>query len=201
MSVIQDFGVNGSFGVTVGGTGTTVKYFPAPLGPSIGVAPAAPSTTNMFSMLKVPGQNRLNGTFFTVNVVGNFISPTGGGGDTGTVKLYAVTATVAGTYVITSIATTTGATLAAGTAQSFAIKASLFGDSTSGKVGGSYSPYLQGALGTAATTDAVLSNINFNTGNVLLPGSAPFGLVVGVTFSTGTASNSATLTEFNIDAA
>lgn len=201
MSVIQDFGVNGSFGVTVGGTGTSVKYFPAPLGASIGSNAAVPSTTNMASMLKVPGQNRLNGQNFTVNVTGNMLSPTGGGGDTATIALYGVTCTTAGTYVITSIATTASATLAAGTAQSFAIKAVLFGDTTSGKVGGSYAPYLQGVLGTSATTSAVLSSVNFNSGNVLLPGSAPFGLVVGITFGTGTASNTATLTEFSIDAA
>jgi len=200
MSIIADFQLNGSAGSTVGGTGTTAKYFPRLLGPSIGVAPAVLSTTNATGMLAVPGQNRLNGTFFTVNVVGEMLSPTGGGGDTATVKLYGVTCTTAGTYTLTALATTASATLEAGTAQSFAIKTTLYGDSTSGIVGGNYSPYLQGVLGTSATTTNVLSSINFNTGNALLPGSAPFGLGVEITFGTGTAANSATLYQFNINA-
>jgi len=76
----------------------------------------------------------------------------------------------------------------------------LFGDSTSGVVGGNYTPYLQGVQGTAATTTNVLSSINFNTGNALLPGSFPFGLGVEITFGTGTAANVANLTQFNINA-
>jgi len=91
MSNILDFGVNGSFGSKVGGTGILVKYFPRPLGPSIGVAPLTPSATSAVGALLIPGGNVLNGQQFDVLATGSYGSDTGDPSGTVQVALYAVT--------------------------------------------------------------------------------------------------------------
>ena len=75
----------------------------------------------------------------------------------------------------------------------------LFGDTSSGIVGGRYIPMVAGVLGTTATTTNVLTSINFNTGNSLM-NNAPFGLVVGVTFGQSFAANAANLYQLTIEA-
>ena len=75
--------INGANRVTVGGLGTTVKFFPPAPGASIGVAGAG------YGFVFMPGSNRLNGQRMTILATGNFKS----GGDVTspavTVGLYA----------------------------------------------------------------------------------------------------------------
>lgn len=203
MSVIADFQCSGQFPAAVGGTGITVKYFPRILGPSIGVAPVTPSATSPVGMLVVPGQNVLNGQNFIVRAVGTFGNDSGDPSGTVKVALYAVTGTLAvPVYTqLSTIATTVPLVPGVG---NWMIVTSLYGDSSSGLVGGNYTPFVNGVLGTAATTTSVLTGINFNTGNPGFGGvggvgaGTPFGLVIGVTFGTSDATNKASLTQFQI---
>lgn len=200
MSVISDFQVSGGNPSTVGGTGTAVKYFPRTLGPSIGVAPSTPSSTSPVGMLPVPGDNRLNGQFFRIQTAGNIIAGAAAGSETASVQLYAVTGTLAApTY--TSIATTGTITPPVdGVERSWAITATLYGDTLSGLVGGSYVGFNNGVAGSATSTTAVLSGINFGEGNTGFGHGIPFGLVVGVTFSVSNSANSAKMYQLQLSA-
>jgi hypothetical protein len=200
MSNVLDFQVSGAFPSKVGGTGTTVKYFPRPIGPSIGVAPSTPSSTSAVGSLFLPGQNTLNGQQISVLATGSFGSDTGDPSGTVTVKLYAVTGTLTAP-VYTALASTTAFAPTFNAAESWALNVNLYGDSNSGVLGGEYSAYVQGALNhsTPATTDNVISGLNFNTGNPALSQGAVMGLVVGVTFGTSDASNTASLFQFTIE--
>src|SRR5579863_9527474 len=105
MSNVLDFQVSGAFPSKVGGTLTTVKYFPRPLGPSIGVAPSTPSSTSAVGALLLPAANVFQGQQFNVIASGFYGSDTGDPSGTVTVQLYAVTGSAASpTY--TSLATT-----------------------------------------------------------------------------------------------
>jgi hypothetical protein len=75
MSVIANFGVDGSNPSRVGGLGTGIKYFPRILGPSLGVPPSTPSATNATGQLVVSNfNNELNDSQFTVRLAGNVFS-------------------------------------------------------------------------------------------------------------------------------
>jgi hypothetical protein len=213
-----DFSVSGLFPSKLGGTGTSIKYFPRLLGPSIGASPATPSATNATGALFMPPASVLNGQMFNVIAVGEFGNDTGDPSGTVTVRLQIVTPNAStGSYVVSPVYTTicsTGAVVPSpfGIVNTWAIKASLYGSSLSGIVGGSYFAYQNGALvaSTPKSTDTTVSGINFAGGAVPAslaaatggPGTvgaqAPFGLVVGVTFGTSDASNTASLYEFAI---
>ena len=194
MSVINDFLVNGLNPSTVGGSGTTVKYFPRLLGSSIGVESGAPSASSAAGQLVVNGNNALNGQWFNV-LVG--VGITGGAADssvTAKVSLYANTAALGAAPSYTEIATTGLFTQPLElTEYEVGLKVSLFGTTGSGIVRGIQSGvYGANNLAAAALTNN-LSGINFGS-------QAPFGLVVGVTFSSSDASNSAKLYQFQIAA-
>jgi hypothetical protein len=200
MSNVLDFGVVGAFPSKVGGTGTAVKYFPRPLGPSIGVAPTTPSSTSAAGALLLPAANVYNGQQISVLASGSFGSDTGDPSGTVTVKLYGVTGSLT-SPVYTALAATTAFVPTFAAAESWAIEATLYGDSNSGVLGGSYSSYVQGALNNSSpkTSDSVISGLNFNTGNPALAQGAVLGFVVGVTFGTSDASNTASLFQFTIE--
>ena len=194
MSVINDFLVNGLNPSTVGGSGTTVKYFPRLLGSSIGVESVAPSASSAAGQLVVNGNNALNGQWFNV-LVG--VGITGGAADssvTAKVSLYANTAALGAAPSYTEIATTGLFTQPLElTEYEVGLKVSLFGTTGSGIVRGIQSGvYGANNLAAGALTNN-LSGINFGS-------QAPFGLVVGVTFSSSDASNSAKLYQFQIAA-
>ena len=197
MSVIVDFQVNGLFPSNVGGTGTSVKYFPRVLGPSIGVAPSTPSASSAVGQLVVPANGVLNGQHFKVKAAGNVLPFTGGG--TYNVQLFANTGTVA-TPSYTAIASTGAITLAQATRSNWALDVSLMGDSVSGQVGGNYSAFTNNANNKAQVTlDAGLTGISFTAGQSGPQGNdIAFGLVVGVTFNTSLASNAASLYQFQV---
>ena len=200
MSNVLDFGVNGQFGSTVGGLGTSVKYFPRPLGPSIGVAPSTPSSTSAVGALFLPAQNVFNGQQFNVLASGSFGNDSGDPSGTVTVQLYAVTGSLASpTY--TSIATT-GAMTPFYTVQTWGISAELVGTSKAGANGlliGAYSGFLRGSVVAPTTVTNIVTGLDFNAGNPALQQGAVLGFVVGVTFGTSDATNTATLNEFTIE--
>lgn len=193
--ILNDFQVNGLFPSSVGGTGTTIKYFPRPVGvgSTFNTPSTAPSSSSASGQLVVPGNNELNGQQFTVQASGTIGNDTGDPSGTFDVTVYANTGTVtAPNYIV--LATTGIFTPTIPGAQSWAIRINLEGDSLSGLCGGDYAAYVNGAKqGTPPTATAVLSGINFAS-------ASPFGLVVGVQFGTSDASNKATLTQFSIGA-
>src|SRR5215472_12462330 len=91
---IANWLINGANPVTVGGTGTTAKYFPAPSGNFTAGASVAPSSTNATGQLPVPGGNRVNGTTFNIRAAGNFEVGSGGACPNVTIEIVANTGTV-----------------------------------------------------------------------------------------------------------
>ncbi len=191
MSVINDFQVNGLFPSTVGGSGTAIKYFPRLLGSSIGVDSVAPSATSAAGQLVVNGNNALNGQWFDVFAGGDVVSGAADSSVTVEVALYANTGTVTSPSY-TKIATTAAQTASlTGTSYNWSIKCALFGTTASGVVRGTQYSILGTTQSALASLTANLSGINF--GNA-----TPFGLVVGVTFGSSDASNSAAMNQFQI---
>jgi len=204
MQVVADFQVNGLFPATVGGTGTTVKYFPRNVASAAGAswvaAPATPSSTSPVGALWVPGDNKLNGQHFRVNVSGSAIAGASAGSETVTFGLYAVTGSLASpTYtLLNSSAVLTPAV--DGVQHNFSIVADMFGNTDSGIVGGSQYTVIDNTVTATAALASSLTGINFGSGNTSLYQAAPFGLVVGVTFSVSNSANAAKLYQFNIEA-
>jgi hypothetical protein len=200
MSNVLDFQVSGAFPSKVGGTGTTVKYFPRPIGPSIGVAPSTPSSTSPVGALLLPANNVYQGQQMNVVASGFFGSDTGDPSGTVTVQLYVVTGSVASpTY--TSIATT-GAITPFFANEPWGINAELIGASNNGANGlllGAYEAYIRASVTAPTILTSIVSGLDFNAGNPALAQGAVLGFVVGVTFGTSDASNKAALTEFTIE--
>jgi hypothetical protein len=193
MSVINDFQVNGLFPSVVGGIGTSVKYFPRILGTAgpNGGQSVAPSATSAAGQLVVPGNSELNGQWFSVAVGASYGSDTGDPSGTVELALYANTGSVSSPSY-TKIATTGAKAPNLAAAGQAALYVQLFGDSKSGLVRGiqeSINP--DGTVTTSAALTANLSGINMGA-------ALPFGLVVGVTFATSDASNTASLYQFQI---
>jgi hypothetical protein len=183
--------IQGAFPSTVGGTGTTRKYFPNVPGPSIGVSNLTPSSTNAKGQLNVLGSNKLNGQVFTIDVVGAVsIDPTISCPAI-TIDLQANTGTLASpTY--TTIATTGAVTAGNFDGEPFRISANFSGDSISGQLQGTYSALFNGSLvNSTPKASTTLSGLNFVTEPV-------FGLVVGVTFSVSGTNNLAYLYQFTL---
>lgn len=200
MSNVLDFGVNGQFGSSVGGLGTTVKYFPRPLGPSIGVAPSTPSSSSAVGALFLPAQNVFNGQQFNVLASGNISDAAGDPSSTVTIQLFAVTGSLSSpTY--TSLATTGSITVAYPN-EPWGLNVELVGSSVSGANGlliGSYQAYKNGSVTAPTTVTNVVTGLDFNAGNSALQQGAVLGFVVGVTFGTTFAGNIARLNEFTIE--
>jgi len=198
MSNPLDFQVSGAFPSKVGGTGTTVKYFPRPIGPSIGVAPSTPSSTSAAGSLFLPAQNVYNGQQFNVIASGSWGNDTGDPSGTVTIQLYAVTGTFTAP-VYTSIATSGSLTANFVGAEPWGLSAELLGDSDSGVLTGAYEAYNRDAITAATVITSRITGLNFNTGNPALQQGAVLGFVIGVTFGTSDASNKATMYEFSIE--
>jgi hypothetical protein len=201
MSNVLDFGVSGAFGSKVGGLGTAVKYFPRPLGPSIGVAPSTPSSTSAVGSLFLPAQNTFNGQTFNIYASGSFGSDSGDPSGTVTVQLYAVTGSLASpTY--TSIATTAAITPFYAI-EPWGIEVELLGASVNGANGlllASYSNIKRANTTQSLTAQTtIVTGLDFNAGNPALQQGAVCGFVVGVTFGTSDATNTATLNEFTVE--
>ena len=214
MFIIQDFGVNGQFPSTVGGTGTAVKYFGRNAAFAAGAtwtSPATPSSTNANGALIVPADNKLNGQLLEVVASGAF-KPSSAitSSETVTVALYAVTGTLTSPTYTKIAGCGAFAPGVDGIWYNFSIDAVLQGNNDSGIVGGSYTAVVNNSFSNTAGTnaqvalDASLTGIVFGQSGVVnaVPGAlgGPFGLVVGVTFSQSDAANSAKLYDFSISA-
>lgn len=206
MSVYQDFQVSGAVQSVVSGVGATVKYFPRPNGFSIGAQAATPSATNATGQLGVSsalptrdafrGQtsnSKLLGQMFRVVLAGQINQASGG---TSTVALYANNGSIFNdgspvnpgpNYVqIASTGAQSGN-------QPWMIEADISltfsGGFTGGLIVGQYSAMFAGAFHNTNNTNSwvVLDSQN----------NSPF-FVVGVTFGTSNAANSASLYQFQI---
>jgi hypothetical protein len=201
MSNVLDFQVNGLNPSTVGGLGTTVKYFQRILGtngPNSGPNTNI-SATNASGALFLPAAGVFEGQSFNVIASGDAGSDTGDPSGTVDVELYAVTGTAAAP-VYTAIAGT-GATAPTYTnAEPWSIQATLVGTTNSGMLTGSQEVVLGGAVVHAAViVTTPIIGLNFKTGNVALRQGAVLGFVVGVTFGTTNSTNTASLYEFTIE--
>ena len=185
----------------MGGTGTAVKYFPRPLGPSIGVAPTTPSSTNAAGALFLPAQNVYNGQQTNLLVSGSFGSDTGDPSGIVTIQLFAVTGSLAAP-VYTALASTGAVTPTFGAAYPWYLDVILEGDTNSGILQGTYTAVVRNVIVNSAqpkALDNTISGLNFNTGNPALAQGAVLGFVVGVTFGTSDATNTASLFQFTIE--
>jgi hypothetical protein len=194
MSVINDFLVNGLNPSTVGGSGTAVKYFPRLLGNSIGVQSVAPSATSSAGQLVVNGNNALNGQWFTIRVGAGLIGGAADSSVTAKLSVYANTAAIGAAPSYTEIATTGLFTQPLELSElEVGLNVALFGTTGSGIVRG----IQNGVYGANNLAAGALTN---NLSGISFAGQAPFGLVVGVTFSSSDASNSAKLYQFQLTA-
>lgn len=210
MQVIQDFGVNGAFPSTVGGTGTAIKYFGRNAAFAAGAtwtSPATPSSTSAAGALIVPGDLKVNGQVLDIVASGAFLPSSAiTSSETVSVGVYAVTGTQSAP-VYTLLADLNGG-FAPGTDgiwYNFYFDIELQGNNRSGIVGGMYTSVVNN---TVERNNVQLQNslTGISYGNITnsnaQPGSlgGPFGLVVGVTFSQSDAANKAELYEFSISA-
>jgi hypothetical protein len=219
MSNTLDFGVNGQLASKVGGTGTTIKYFPRLIGingssigasglggvsgssvaaPLFGTSPSTPSTTSAIGALFVPAANVYQGQQMDLVVSGNVGSDTGDPSGTANVQIQAVTGSLfAPTY--TTIASTGANGLTFSSAEPFTFDITLVGDTTSGFLTGFYTSLIGATVKSPVILDNIIAGLNFGSGNASLQQGAVFGLVVGVTFGTSDASNKASLTQFTME--
>lgn len=196
--------INGVNPVTVGGAGTSIKFFPMAPGASIGVA----SVKNGF--LFVPGNGEANAQKLSIRASGNLtIGTPSGASPAVTIALYPVTFTngnpadsnpsaigLTSTASIKATAIVSQTFAAASDLAGFypwQLSVDLVGDSLSGlvqQVRGDID--IDGVAGTfTAGLVTGLSSINFSN-------PAPFGLVVGVTFSVSDNNAAANMYQFDL---
>jgi hypothetical protein len=205
MSVVQDFQVSGVLQSVVSGLGSTVKYFPRP-NVSTGNQALTPSATNATGQLGISsalptreafrGQtsnSKLLGQMFRVVLAGQINQASGG---TSTVALYANNGSLFNdgspanpgpSY--TKIASTGPQSGNQGWMIEADISLTFSGGFTGGLIVGQYSAMFGGAFHNTNNTNpwVVLDSQN----------NSPF-FVVGVTFGTSNAANSASLSQFQI---
>lgn len=192
----------------VSGTGTTVKYFPRPIGQSLTSGqPTTPNTSNPTGALWVPVGPQFGGKQLNIVASGNFGSDSGDPSGTVTVSLYPVTGTFAnpvygvGTGGSNYIATT-GTITPFYAVEPWTLSATLFSDSSAGNADGmligSYTASIRGQIVQPATVPNILTGLDWTNGNPALMKGSVLGFVIGVKFGTSDASNVARMTEFSI---
>ena len=146
------------------------------------------SNANLAALVAVPGSKRLEGRKFNCRATG--VCTTSGAAVT-VQPLLAVGSSpnIANDTIIAQPAATTVAT----TSCPWTIEASLTFDSTSGKLTGQFTSNVNNAVGAPAALATVITGLNGATDPV-------FNLIVGITFSTASTGNIATLTEFVLEA-
>ena len=190
--VIAQLLVGGASPVTVGGTGTSAKYFPAVPGASIGVASAN------VGYVYIPGNSAVNGQTLYVDVCGSYtLDPTDSSSPTVLIELVGTKNPTAASPTYTVLATT-GSVSSSGigvASDNFNIGLRMFGDSVSGLVSGVYTAVMNNALKSSPPTIITnpLTGVNFAANE-------PFALAVRITFSVTGAANSASLYQFDLSA-
>jgi len=200
---IVNWQVSGPFPVTVGGTGTTAKYFPAPSG-LINTTGTAPSSSSAAGQLPVPGGNRLNSQQFTIKATGNFEVGSGGACPNVLLEVVANTGTVSSpTYTVLANSGEITAQNLTGTFYDWAFELNCNGSNGSGTLQGSYRCIVDGTVvnSTPKALDHTLTGLVFGptTSTPNQTGTDPvFGVLVRVTFSVSETGNSANMYEFAI---
>src|ERR1700679_4174495 len=146
MSFLVGYQVNGSSPSSVGGTGTTVKYFPNLLGPSIGVGPLTPSATSAVGQLVIPNINTANGQHIHVDAVGYINTTAGISCPNVTIALYAQTSAVLTSPTYTTLATTGAVAAGSFLNEPWALSVDLWGDTDSGIVYGQQNAFYNGLI-------------------------------------------------------
>ena len=193
MNCTSDFQVTGLNPSVVSGATSGIQYFPRVLGASIGVQSVAPSATSSLGQLGCPGDGKYEGKLFEVHVAGVLVPGTGDPSATATISISANSKGfgVAPSYTVIATSAAIAVTPSIDTPQNFFFKLKLLGNSASGIVFGTQESEVVTTYISPAVLTANLSGIN-------MQGNAPFGLVVGVTFSTANSLNVAKLTQFQI---
>ncbi len=205
MQTVSNLLLNGNTPVTVGGTGTTAKFFPAFPGPSINVA------SSKVGYIYPQGNNASNNQKLHVIVCGNVTVDPTIACPTFRVELVATKDYLIAAPVYSSIADSTaeapGEISGDATAtQPWTIDSWLQVDGTGTVMQGYSFIQVGGELDVVPTVGAGLSNtflINGGAGQGMIggpePGSAPFALAVRVTFGTSGAGNSASMYQFALE--
>jgi hypothetical protein len=203
---INNWQISGSNPVTVGGTGTTAKYFPAPSGNFTAGASIAPSSTNASGQLAVPGRSILNGQSFDIIATGNYEVGSGGACPNVLIEVVANTGTITSpTYTVIMTSGQVTAQNLTGTWYDWNFIATVNGTTQSGLLTGLYTAVVDGSV---VRNNVALTNTL--TGLAYGPTAAQnqssnqtttdpvFGLLVRVTFSVSEPGNSANMYQFGI---
>jgi len=204
--VVADFQVSRANPSVVGGTGSSVKYFPKAIGASLTSAASTPNANNATGALWLPAGPSTDGRLLHISAVGSYGYDGGDASGTVNIELYGVTGSLTSpTYTV--LASTNAQTPLLDT-DSWAFSVELYGDNQSGLLGGSYFAYHNGQVISGkggVSTDNVLTGLGFELPNSSYAYTPPLirgavcGFVVGVTFGTSSAFNTATMTQFIIE--
>lgn len=207
MQTIANLLLNGNTPVTVGGTGTTAKFFPPVPGPSINVNSTA------VGYVYPPANNAANNQLLHVMACGNVTPDPTIACPTFRVELVATKDYTVAAPVYVSIFDSTADALGEQTGEATAtqpwhINGWLQVDGT-GTITQGYAMVMIGddadlvypALGARGLSNAFLINGGVGQGmiNGVKPGSAPFALAVRATFGTSGAGNSASMYQFALE--
>lgn len=206
MGVIKSYQINGANPVTVGGAGTTIKYFSNAPGANVWNSGATgvntgissqfngltPSSTSNGGGLQIPGNAELNGQRFLLSASGNILFGAGEASTTGKVGLYLSfdlpTATSPTYNTLIELTLTNQAV--DGVYYPWYLNAELEGDTQSGILQIVKSGAINGTV-TTSTQVTALTGANFSND----PGMTA---VVGVTFGASNAGNSANLFQLQV---
>lgn len=198
MAIFSNYQINGSNPVTVGGTGTTAKYFPQPSGNFTSGVSTTPSSTNATGQLAVHGDNTVNGQLFYITAAGDFEVGNGGACPSVTIDIQANTGT------LTSPTYTTIATTGAITAQTntnllypWFLQVVAVGTTGAGTLSGNFYGSVDNTNVNLTALSNVLSGLDFSGATSKIPGTV-FGLVARVTFSVSEPGNKANLYQFSV---
>jgi hypothetical protein len=205
MQTVSNLLLNGNTPVTVGGTGTTAKFFPPLPGPSINV------NSTKVGYVYPQGNNASNNQKLHVMACGNVTVDPTIACPTFRIELVATKDYLIASPVYVSIADSTaeapGEISGDATAtQPWSIDAWLQVDGTGTVMQGYSFIQVGGELDVVPTVGAGLSNtflINGGVGQGMIngpePGSAPFALAVRATFGTSAAGNTASMYQFALE--
>jgi hypothetical protein len=194
MQTIVRYSVNGQNPATVGGLGFAAKYFSNRPGPSPTTNNSTPNANQAIAQLSVPGSNRVNGMVFNLIAAG-YASVDGDGY---TFQPFVVANNPPSTVLFQTtyhqfILPTAVALATPGVVYQWRLIATLFGDSSSGLLSGSYTSSI-GPSNSASGATTTLTGVDFVVPNPAV------GLVCGVLFGTTGVNNTASLTQFEIQA-
>jgi hypothetical protein len=211
MATVEQYLVSAAFPSVVGGTGTTIKYFNSNPPQSLwntGVSGvntpissaqlgATPSSTSAL------GQLSFDSVAFKLQGGRFYMYASGSATATGTPTITATVQINTGTIASPSYATFLGGTASSAVVTTvplgWSMSGDLYFDPTSGTLSGFQEwTYAQGAGGGSSSSQVpvAITPVTGLVGGGLY--ATEFGFVVGITFSTSNAANTASLTEFKI---